>query len=369
MQKRSTIMRYVLMILCLVWQMAYAQAAEELSPQEQRQVWQMLHKAERMYALSMNHYHGTAVEHDVSKAYAWLALYVAVLPDSYPGMQTFLKELRQELSEEQLATGRQLMAFYRDKYDLNFKLTERQLYQAYHTPMFDDIESMDEVAQTTEEESQTLPEFAQLVQQLEEAGQGSEAAELADRMHQALTQTAQNDKAQIVYGQIKIAGKHNPQFVTSTVGVTESGYFVALLDKARDSIPIHLNGYKPVTVSGDRKQGTVVNAGVVLLHKVAQTDLASLLGVFPDIKDPGQVNVVMRPVIKAVKEPAAADPFWLQQAPVVVLPSGEFFAVDLTPGQYHIQVSTHGKVVWQQTIQLKAGELRQLGDIPLLKTA
>jgi hypothetical protein len=362
-------MRYVLMILCLIWQMAYAQAAEELNPQEQRQVWQMLHKAERMYALSMNHYHGTAVEHDLSKAYAWLALYVVVLPDSYPGMQAFLKELRQELSEEQLATGQQLMAFYRDKYELNFKLSERQLYQAYHAPMFDDIESMDEVAQTAEGESQTLPEFTQLVQQLEENGQMAQAAELADRMHQALAQIAQNDKAQIVYGQIKIVGKHNPQFVTSTIGITKNGYFVAALDKAKDSIPIHLNGYKPVSVSGDRKQEKMVNAGIITLLRVAQADLASLLGVFPDIKDPGQVNVVMRPVIKAFKELAAADPFWLQQAPVVVLPSGEFFAVDLTPGQYHIQVSTHGKIVWQQTIQLKAGELRQLGDIPLLKTA
>lgn len=328
-------------------------ASQLTASSEEYQLLKTMYAVNQMWALGQDYLHGTTVPQDLTKAYAWLSLYQRSLPESYPGLDNIISDLRTRIDDEQLNKGDNLIELYAQKYKLDFRLSELDLNHIHvlqeSQPQFVFEEEMLDLA------------FLDLIASLEEKGQQQLAEKLVARMEQVQAQAESRPLAKIVYGKLMIAGPEDPQNVIAQFPVFEDGYFLGLAVYPDKSLEFSLSGYQQVKLKLKPSTEKVINAGVIKMLPVEPRDKASIVGMLALRNN--DVNAVLQILPANLPETDEIDPWWWSKSRVTVLPSGELYATDLTPDCYRLAISQAGKTILFTEIKLKPGEVKDIGTV------
>lgn len=341
----------ILFLLMLSWP-SFA-ANQFPTDSEEYQLLKTMYVVNQMWSLGQDYLHGTTVPQDLIKAYAWLFLYQQSLPESYPGLDDIVDNLRNSISDEALSEGDRLTELLAQRYELGAKLSERDLNRIH---VLQGLQP-----QFVVEEEMLMPAFVDLITSLEDGGQQQLAEKLAARMQQMMVLAQSNPSAKIVYGKLIVAGPEDPRNVVAQFPVLEDGYFLGLLDFPDKVLKFRLSGYQQVKLKLKPTTEKIVNAGIIKMVLLEQRDKASIVGMLRSQDD--DVNAVLQMLPAQLGAMAQADPWWWSKSKVIMLPSGEFYAIDLTPSRYRLVISQAGKTILSKEIKLTPGEIKDIGVI------
>lgn len=310
----------------------------------------------QMWALSNNYWHGTTVPRNLAKGYAWMQIYVNSLPTTYPQMGALLAGMRQRMTEEDLVRAERFYNVYRNKYQLNFQLTEEQLKHAAH------LQGITPKPHPVDSTVRQLPNFPQLIQQLNETGKAEIANKLEKAWQESEKTLAENKGFSIVYGRVILAGVHYPQGIASNVPILDEGYFVSAVPSNMDAIYFSHSGYVSDYVSMKRRARNN-NLGIIRLNPATKSTQGMIVGSITPFRKLKEVNISLHVVPGGNQAVLAREPWFWHQAPLVVLPNGQFYAEKLSPQRYRLSVSSKGQKIVEYDVVLASGQTKHLPPI------
>lgn len=339
---RYSIIRWTMLFcLSLVINQIYADISPEQIARAQFEIHQM-------WALSKNYYYGTSVPKDKMMALAWQMVYASVLPKSYPGVSTLLEGAKKNLSAAEVTLAHNKSLEFKSKFNLDFQLTEKQLFQTFHT----DIKNNENI--------ERLDEFVDLAMFLEEVNSFDPAIK---KIYRKKIENNARQKApkKIVYGQVIVNGPQPVQAVSVNhpLEIDEGGYFLAL--GANSPLIFQLSGFDKqiVTFSADEKE---VNLSRLYLNELPEKKKASIVGAVSPEKALKEVDVVLK--IKDQYE--RREPWFNALDAITIQENGQFYAKGLSPTQYELIISYHDKT-YKQEISLEPGMIKTLPTTDLSK--
>ena len=339
--RRSIISWTMLFCLSLIVNQTHA----DISP---AQIARAQFEIHQMWALSKNYYYGTSVPKDKMMALAWQMVYASVLPKSYPGVNTLLEVAKKKLSASEVTSAHNKSLELKSKFNLNFKLTERELFQTFHSD------------KKKSERVERLDEFVDLDMFLEEVSAFDPAIEKSYRK-KIKSITRRTIPQTIVFGQLIINGTQPVQEVSVNhpLEIDEGGYFLAL--GGHSPLIFQLSGFdkQVATFSSDEKE---VNLSRLYLNELPEKKKSSIVGSVSPEKAINDVDVVLK--IKDQYE--RREPWFNALEPITILPNGQFYASGLSPTQYELIISYHDKT-YKQVINLNPGMVKTLVTTDLSK--
>lgn len=305
------------------------------------QVLRRYYELYQMWATSRDYQYGGTRSKDPVRAYAWLINYTDSLPKNYPGKNKIENNLKNKLDQSQLTAAKQKAAEYKKKYHLNFSLTEKDLLyifkrhstkEAFHNSLI--------------EGKQEFSNFNEMLSQIQAGKQALTAKELLTMRDEFL-----KDTTQLAYGRLFIDGIEPNQFVNSPMFITEAGYFIGPIYPNQKEINFKLNGYETKKIS-IKPNEPLLNLGNIVLKPLMKQQKAGIVGQVLPAADMSNTHIMLK--IKPPKDMINLAVWHDPVIPVTVLADGEFYATDLTPGDYELTIvrNNHKK---QQSIKLSAG--------------
>jgi hypothetical protein len=300
----------------------------------------------QMWALSNNYYYGTTVKKDRVKALTWHLIYVSVLPKSYPGLKSLLQLYKKDLSDEDIDVAKTAARDLKNKYHLNFTLSEKELYSAFHVDNKQFKVSPNELSPI-----KNLKNF------LEEVNHSQPA--LAIKYNKLIDENKENEAGVLIYGQVIVNGVPRARTVSvnASLNIDENGYFMSIVQSS--PVLFQLSGYADIkkTFSTEDRQ---VNLSRILLNPIPENKRASVVGMISPQKNIDNMDIVLR-----LKNQMPREESWynsLEQ--VVLLPSGQFYAKDLSPTEYELVISYEGKII-KTAFSLHQGAVKKLSKITM----
>lgn len=295
----------------------------------------------QMWALSKNYYYGTTVPKDKMMALAWQMVYISVLPNSYPGVSELLEIEKHNLSDSEITLAKNKALELKAKYHLDFQLSERELFQSYHsTPSSNDTVATNKV-------------FSNLDEFLDEVKQQNPALE--KRYRDKIKQQRHKDSSQpMIYGQVVVNGPPPSQAVSVNIplDIDEAGYFLAF--GLKGPLTFQLSGYekKSRAFSSTAKE---VNLARISLTPLEDEQKASIVGAVKPAKAIKDLDIVLK-----LKEQAErSEPWFNTLESITILSNGQFYANGLSPTDYELIISYRDKT-YKQDINLHPGMVKTL---------
>lgn len=220
----------------------------------------------------------------------------------------------------------------------------------------------------------TNVDVVKMIDGLVAAGKQATAAEVLMYIAQGQQTVKALKRGHVIVGQVVVADhKTSPEMVMAQMPILPDGYFAGPVGDLQRPVGFRAQGCENLDVPLAGKEGDVVYVGTVTLKPLSKDHEATLKGklVLDGAKTADSAQVRLMLGVAGINTPHngySPRRRWPDPITASVDAKGEFTVSGLCPSQYYLQVQAKDHTGVSKTVEFKAGEVLDLGEVRLMST-